>query len=161
MNEYFLGLIVFAFVGSMILALAPTGISRIYIRLLCGLCSIGCIAFPLMSLANGDMLSSGDFAAIFEPSDKIDEEIAEIYNNSLNDATLSSVEESLEGEIISRLSAEYEDIDIEILISNRENTVSVDKIRVYIYPSGYALSPDKISEICQERLSCECEFVYK
>ena len=160
MNSYLLGLIVFAFVGSLVLSLAPAGISKGYVRLLCGLCSVGCVAFPLFSLASGGGISADEVAALFEPYDEVNENIVEIYNSSLNQATLDNAEESLKSEIIQELSADYDDFDLEISVVKTNDKFCIDKIIVKLYPSGYSLDPREISAICEARLDGHCEFIY-
>ena len=73
MNEYFLGLIAFAFVGAIILSVVPEGMSKKYVRLLCGLCSICCIAFPIFELVGSGGMLAENISALFETSIEIDE----------------------------------------------------------------------------------------
>lgn len=160
MNGYFLGLIIFAFVGSVILSLVPSGTSRRYVRFLCGLCSIGCIAFPLFELA-GDGIDADGLSEIFEPAYRLEENGAEIYNKSINDATLEIAEQSLKNDIIKELSTKSEALDVEILMSENSDGFYIDDIYVTLYSSGYTLDPDKISEICQRQLKKGCTVVYK
>ena len=50
MKEYFISVIAISLVGSMIIALAPgCGLSK-NIKLLCALCMVACIVFPLGTL---------------------------------------------------------------------------------------------------------------
>ena len=160
MNAYFLGLIVFAFVGSVVLSLAPSGTSKGYVRLLCGLCSVGCVAFPLFGFAS-EGIDSGEIAALFEPYDELDADNVEIYNSALNDSALRNSEEVLKTEIMQELSANYDDFEVEISVLKNGDEFSIDKIIVTLYPSGYALDPKAISDICEGALCAECEFVYK
>lgn len=161
MTEYFLGLIAFAFVGAIIFSLAPDGKSKKYVRLLCGLCSIGCIAFPIFELINSGGEEVEGIASLFEASGKIEENSVEIYNNYLNYATVENAEKNLKDEVISRTSANTEDIDVKILISENSGEYYIDDVVVYLYRSGYDLDPKIIDEICQNRLSKGCTIIYK
>ena len=161
MTEYFLGLIVFAFVGSVIFSLAPAGASKKYVRLLCGLCSVGCIAFPIFELvAEGD----GDLehvSELFETSDIIADNSVEIYNNALNNATLENAEKMLKNEITTKLSAKYDDIDVDIILGKNGDEFYIKRVVVFIYPSGYKLNPDKICNVCENELGKVCDIIYK
>lgn len=161
MVEYFLGLIVFAFVGSVILSLVPAGTSKRYVRLLCGLCSVGCIAFPIFELAGDNNGDISGLVEIFEPYDELEGAADEIYNNALNCVTLNNAEDMLEGDIIKELLAKPGDIDVRIDVKEKDNGFYIDKVLIFIYPSGYFLNPDKINSICQKRLGENCDIIYK
>lgn len=161
MTEYFLGLIVFAFVGSVILSLVPAGTSKRYVRLLCGLCSVGCIVFPIFELASGNSGDISDLVEIFEPYDEYDKASVEIYNSALNRATLNNAEEALKNDIIKELSAKYGDIDVKIDIKENNDGFYIDKVLVFIHPAGYSLDPDRIAEVCRKRLGKKCDIIYK
>jgi hypothetical protein len=161
MKEYFLGLIVFAFVGAIMLSLAPDGKSKKYVRLLCGLCSIGCIAFPIFELVNNGGDEIKNISELFETAIEADEKSVEIYNDYVNYTTLKSTEEILKNDIIKGTLTKFDDIDIEISLGKNSGEFYIDEVTVYLYRSGYALDPKKIGEICQKRLGEECKIVYK
>ena len=54
MNEYFITVIAVAFVGGIVISLVPNGNTVKYVRLLCGLCVVCSIAFPLVSFFGGE-----------------------------------------------------------------------------------------------------------
>ena len=161
MSEYFLGLIIFAFSGSVLLSLAPQGISKKYLRLLCGLCSVGCIVFPLFNFFGSGGIDAEELVAVFDVQDDVSENNVEIYNNSLNDASLKNAEETLKSSIIKELSVKYEDFDLEIVVNKSSEDFYIEKIRVLIYPSGYSVDPKKIGGICKRALDAPCEFIYR
>ena len=49
MKEYFISIIAIALVGSLIISMLPSSSNAKYLRLICGLCAIGCIVFPLIN----------------------------------------------------------------------------------------------------------------
>jgi hypothetical protein len=161
MAEYFLGLIAFAFFGSVILSLLPEGFSKKYARLLCGLCAIVCVAFPLFEVAGNIKNDFKDIASFFEPSAEIEQNAVEIYNNSINTATLKNVEESLKNDILKGNSVSADGVDVRIVLNNNGDEFYIKEVRAYIYPSGYALDPKKINEICKNKLGTECNIIYK
>ena len=158
MREYFLGLILFAFFGSVILSVAPQGLGRKYLGFLCGLCSVGCIIFPLASLTYDGGAES--VKAIFEVSDKYEENAVEIYNLYLDEAVIKNAEENLKSEIISEMGADYEDLDVDIILEKNSDDFYIKCASVTLYPSGYDLDPRGIEKICFSRLECACEFFY-
>ncbi len=158
MREYFLGLILFAFFGSVILSVAPQGLGRKYLSFLCGLCSVGCIMFPLASLTSDGGAES--VKALFETSDEYEENAVEIYNLYLDDAVIKNAEESLKNEIIAEMNAGVNDFDISIRLEKNSDEFYTKSVLVTFYPSGYDLDPRKIEKICSSRLECSCEFFY-
>ena len=158
MREYFLGLILFAFFGSVILSVAPEGLGRKYLSFLCGICSVGCIMFPLASLTYDGGAES--VKALFEVSDEYEENAVEIYNLYLDEAVIKNAEKSLKNEIISELNAGYDDFNVDIILDKNSDEYYIKCVTVTLYPSGYDLDPRKIEKICFSRLECACEFFY-
>ena len=161
MREYFLGLIAFAFFGAVILSLAPSGSPRRYLRLLCGLCSIGCIALPIFDLASGEGISAESLTAIFAADREIDESSVEIYNSAINSASVENAELALRERISAELDSDYDAVDVKIALAESGDGAGVEKIWIYIYPSGIALDPARIEAVVGEVFCAPCEFVYR
>lgn len=161
MREYFLGLIAFAFFGAVILSLAPSGTPRRYLRLLCGLCSIGCIALPIFDIASGEGVSAESFAAIFDADREIDGANVEIYNLAINSASVDNAELALKERISAELDSDYDAIDVEISLAESTAGAYIERIWIYIYPSGIALDPARIESTVGEVFDAPCEFVYR
>ena len=115
MSDYFLGLILFAFFGAIILSITPQGMSRGYLKFLCGLCSIGCIIFPLASFSIEGGAGRDDVEALFDVGENYEENAVEIYNSFLDDTVKSNAENNLKSKIISELNADFEDFDVDII----------------------------------------------
>ena len=160
MNEYFLGLIVFAFVGAIVLSLVPSGAGRGYVKLLCGLCSVCCIAFPIFELVE---LGGNEFDYIVNmfDSEEAIKNADEIYNKALNTATVENAENSLKNDIIKGVSAKYDDIDVKIILSEAGDEFYISDIVVYLYSGAYTVNPKSIREICVSKLGKECKIIYK
>ena len=162
MSEYFLGLILFAFVGSVIFSFVPPGASKRYVRLLCGLCSVGCIVFPLFELVvDTDKGYFKDLTQIFEASGELGENAVEIYNNSINNVTLENAEETLKNDIIKAFSIKYDAVEVAIVLDKNSDEFYIKRIMVYLYPSGYGADPQKIRDICKSTLGVTCDIIYK
>ena len=158
MKEYFLGIISFAFFGSFVLSVAPQGLGRKYLRFLCGLCGVGCVMFPLVSLSYGN--GAELIRNAFEISEESEENAVEIYNLYLDETIIKNAEKDLKREIISSLSAKDEDFDLEIVLDKNSDEFYIKKIFVTFYPSGYDIDPLKVEKICFFAYKCECEFFY-
>jgi hypothetical protein len=120
-----------------------------------------CVAFPLFEVAGNIKNDFKDIASFFEPSAEIEQNAVEIYNNSINTAMLKNVEESLKNDILKGNSVSADGVDVRIILNNNGDEFYIKEVRAYIYPSGYALDPKKINEICKNKLGTECNIIYK
>lgn len=161
MRDYFLGLILFAFFGSVILSVAPSGLGRGYLKFLCALCSIGCIMFPLASIAYDTEAWHGDIENMFETEELSEENSAEIYNSLLDRALEINVENELKAKIITETKAECNDVDVDIILGQNGDEFYIDSIEVVFYPSGYDIDPRKVEKICFSEFGCKCKFFYR
>ena len=161
MKNYFLGLILFAFFGSVILSVAPHGLSRGYLKFLCGLCSIGCIIFPIASVVvDGDAWRE-NVESFFEIGEDTRENSVEIYNLFLDEVAEENAELSLKNKIITELKGDNDDIAVDIILDKNSDEIYIEAIRVFFYPSGYDIDPKKVKKICFLELGVECEVFYK
>ncbi len=158
MREYFLGLILFAFFGSVILSAAPQGLGRKYLRFLCGLCSVGCIMFPLVSLTHDGGAES--IKEAFEASGENEKNAVEIYNLNLDETVIKNAETNLKNEIKTKLKATDEDFYVKIVLDKNGDEFYIKNVLVTFYPSGYDLDPREIEKICFSAYKCGCEFFY-
>ena len=158
MREYFLGLILFAFFGSVIFSVAPSGLSKKYLRFLCGLCSVGCIIFPLASITLED--GTETVKELFEGAGRNEEMSAEIYNSNLDNVVLEGAEKDLKDKIISELNARHEDFDVNIILGENSGENYIISVLVTFYSSGCDINPREVEKICFSVLNCECEFYY-
>lgn len=161
MGNYFLGLILFAFFGSVVLSVAPHGLSRNYLRFLCGLCSVGCIVFPLASLLSDNGGGKEYIEPFFEAEAENTDKSVEIYNSYLDSVALSNVEKDLKEKIITETKSKQTDFDIDIILAESSGEIYIDSARVYFYPSGYDIDPRMVEKICFSELGCNCKFFYK
>ena len=161
MRDYFLGLILFAFFGSVILSVTPSGLSRGYLKFLCGLCSIGCIIYPIASLAvDGDAWRE-NIEGMFEVDENAEESSVEIYNLFLDEVAEKNAEDALKSKIITETNGKEEDACVDIILNKNSDEIYIERVFVYLYPSGYDIDPKKVKKICFSELGCECEILYK
>ena len=113
MKEYFITVIAVALVGALIISMLPAATNAKYLRLICGLCAIGCIVFPLANM--GELsFESDEIIGLFGDSGENDEQYDKIYNNTIENAEITNAQILLKSEIIKELSASDEDFDIKI-----------------------------------------------
>ncbi len=159
MKEYFITIMAVALVGGVILSLTPKGSSARYVRLLCGLCTVGCVAFPIVGFFDGELDKEG-LLSVFDYEERDKEYYEEIYNNNLNKSEIENAENILKGEILEGVSAKNDDIDVRLVTEDNSGEISILKVEVTIYPSGLTIDPRRIENYVQDRLGCPCEFFY-
>ena len=159
MKAYFLGIIIVAFLGGMVVSIIPGGASQRYLRLLCGLCVSASIVLPIFSL-----LSQGKFEVnandFLETRAFEEDNYAEIYNKSIKNAEEKTLESILKVEIIQEFDAKSEDIDIDLVIAEKSDEFYISEVYLEIHASGVLLDPHAIKEYIDYRLLCDCVIVY-
>lgn len=159
MEEYFITVMAVSLVGGVIIALAPKGNSTRYVRMLCGLCTVCCVAFPVVSLAQNGFDKEGLLSMLdYESREK--EYYEEIYNKNLIGAELENAEMTLKSEIIKELSLQNDSLNVNIITENKSDEICIDSVEVIIYPSGLSADPREIEEYVEERIGCPCSFFY-
>jgi hypothetical protein len=160
MKAYFVGIIVVAFFGGVVVSVLPTGATQKYLRLLCGLCISASIIVPIFSF-----LASGEFGPeqinILGSEDlTLDSNYDEIYNRSIGVAQEKNLEKILKNEIIQRFGAKFGDFDLDISIEEKSDEFYISSSRIEIHASGIMLDPNEMKKYVEDRLSCSCEVVY-
>ncbi len=159
MKEYFITVMAVAFFGGTIITLVPLGNTTKYVRLLCGLCTVCSIAFPLVSFVGGNF-EKEDLLSIFDYEGKEESYYEEIYNNCLTDTEINNAEITLKNEIIKGISASEDDFSLNIITEENSGEISIVRVEVIIYSSGMSIDPRRIESCVFERLGCGCEFFY-
>ena len=160
MKEYFISVIAISLIGGMIVSLLPDGNSVKNVKLLCSLCVVACMVFPLASFFSGTVEKDG-IVDMFEIGDGEADIYDEIYNDSLNQYELINAEKSLKQEIIQRFSASYDAFDLKIITDKNNDVIYIATVDVHIYNSGLSISPRAIEKYVYDRLGCECNFIYE
>lgn len=160
MKEYFMGIIAVVSVGSLLLSLVPSSSYSKQLRLLCGLCSAGCIILPLLMIAGDIDAQRNDLIGLFEQREVDNEYYAEIYNNTIAGAEGENAEERLKNEIIKALSLKNDSFDINIIIGNKSDEKYIEKIELIIYADGIGVDPHAVSNYIDERIGCETQVIY-
>lgn len=159
MKEYLLGVVVIALLGSVVMSLTPKNGSAGAMRLVCGLCAVGVIVVPLVSVLDGESLFDG-VKDIFEVEDADLEYYDEIYNKKFDASCVKNAEILLKSEIIQGFNAAEKDFDVNIVLGCKGDEKYIDYVEVIIYASGISMDPHSVEKYIYERLGCICKTVY-
>lgn len=159
MKEYFITVMAVSLMGGVIVSLSPKGNNARYVRLLCGLCTVCCVAFPVVRFAQGGF-DREEILSVLDYETKEKEYYDEIYNKKLVGAELKNAEIALKSEIIKELSLQNDSINVNIVTENKSDEICIESVEVIIYPSGLYADPREIEECVEERLGCPCSFFY-
>ena len=160
MKEYFISIVVIALVGSLIISMLPSSSNAKYLRLICGLCAIGCIVLPLIN-ADDTMIDFESLEELFYNEQNGDNDYDKIYKDAMAKAEISNAEISLKNEIVKACSANYEDFDVEIITKKYSDEFYISKITLKIYPSGITLNVHLIKKYIEEKIGHECVIFYE
>lgn len=160
MKEYFISVIVVSLVGSMVVSMASGNSAAKHLKLLCGLCTVACIVFPLTA-AFGVSFDKEDVVQLFACETNEKEYYDEIYNLSLNKSEIKNAENILKGDIVKELSLSKDDFDVNIIAEENNGEFYISTVRINIYTSGISINPRYIEQYILNRLGCGCEFVYE
>lgn len=161
MKEYFIVVITVTFLGGTLVSLAPSGAGQRYLRLIAALAVVGCIILPLFSFFNDWEMNIEDMSDMFSYGEESNQNYDEIYNNSIVEAGAKNLSNTLKNEIVQALEADYDDIDLTVVVNNNSDEIYIERVEVIIYPSGLSLDPHFMENYVSERLDCECEIIYK
>ena len=159
MKEYFIGIMAVAFLGSTLLALAPSGFEK-HLRLLCGFCAVAAVLFPLVSFLSDGIYINGEWRELFAEDKSESRDYDEIYNDALVNAEGENAEEILKNDIIEELKLKNDSFDIRILIDKSGDEYSISRTELIIYASGIAIDPHDVKNYIETRLECDCEVIY-
>ena len=159
MKEYFLAILAIAVIGGIIISLSPDGASAKYIRLLCGICTVGCIVIPIVSYAAQSNILDENWLLIFD-SDQYVDQYDEIYNSALVDAEISNADYLLKNKIIQEFVIKDEDFDVHIKINEESVEKYIECVELRIYAQGIEIDPHSIEKYVKNLLGCECITYY-
>ncbi len=159
MKEYFIGIMAVAFLGSTLLALAPSGFEK-HLRLLCGFCTVAAVLFPIVSFLSDGIYIDGEWKELFVQDKFQTESYDEIYNDALVNAEGENAEEILKNDIIKELDLKNDSFDIRIVIDKIGDEYSISRTELIIYALGIAIDPHNVKNYIETRLECDCEVIY-
>ena len=159
MKEYFLAILAVAIIGGVIISLSPDGNSAKHIRLLCGLCTAGCVIIPIISwVAEGDF-DYREWSEMFDQEQYVNE-YDEIYNNTFALVENSNADILLKNKIIQELSLGYDEFDAHACIVDKSGEKYIEQVEIKIYSKGLGIDPRKIENYVYTLLGCGCVIYY-
>ena len=160
MKEYFISIATIALVGVATVSMLYGTSNAKYLRLICGLCVIGCIVFPFTKMWDDDFDFS-EIEELFKQDEAESQKYDKIYNNSIKHGEISSAETLLKSEIIKEFDVNSEDFDVRINAQKNSGENYSYDIEVKIYPSGIFMNVHAVEKYVNDRLNCECQFYYE
>lgn len=160
MKEYFLGMVIVVFVSAFVISLCPDGSMGKHLRLLCGLCVVGCIVIPLISYIQNVSGDEREWINMFASEEKENANYDEIYNKAFLNVESENAENNLKSQIIKELSIDAEDFDVQIYVEDNSDVKSISRVEVIIYASGVDIDPHRVEKYINELLDCQCVIRY-
>lgn len=161
MKEYIMGAVTVVLAVSVIMSLVPRSGTSGTMKLLCGLCTVCAVVFPLTSLFGDGMYDTEGIRALFE-QEKYDEQYyVEIYNKYFTEAEVSGGEIYLKSQVSQELGLDNEDFDLNVILSDESDEISIDTVEIIIYASGLDIDPHSVEKYIISRLNCKCTVIYE
>lgn len=159
MKVYFLAILVIGVLGGIIISLSPDSASAKHIRLLCGICTVGCIVIPIASYAAQSDISVDNWLEMFD-GEQYSEKYDEIYNEAFNQIEVSNADNLLKSKIIQEFMIRSEDFDIHIKTSDNSVEKYIEYVELKIYAKGIEIDPHRIEKYVKDLLGCDCVVYY-
>ena len=159
MKEYFISIIAIALVGALIISMLPDATNAKYLRLICGLCAIGCIVLPLANFGS-ENFDFDEITELFGNEEDKKEQYDKFYNASIKEAEITNAQILLKSEIIQATSASAKDFDVKIYTANIGDEIYISNIEIKIYPSGIFMDVHAATKCVEENFGCKCRIIY-
>ncbi len=159
MKEYFLTVIAVTVIGGIVISLEGGRGSGRYIRLLCGVCTAGCIVLPVASLVADGWSVDDNFWELFN-QEQFGDNYDEYYNCALDCAESINADNILKNNIIQALSLDNGDIDAHVVVENNSGEKYIKLVEVTIYAQGLDIDPRLVQKYVKELLGCQCVVYY-
>ena len=160
MTEYLLTLIGISTLISVIGMIAPQK-SKKYTRLVCALCLVCVILRPLPSIFDTELFSVLDLEDIENgDADSSKEFYAEIYNNTIRDASTEKISNGLKDIMVKDLELPYGEFEVSVDIDDSNGNIVVKQTTVILRSGAVSRDPHAIVSYLEEMLGCKCEIIY-
>ena len=137
--------------------LSPDGKIKKYVGFVGSLCVVSMMMSPIWSV--------GDFDDLVSDIEYGDEKLSvdallEYYGEAQRSVCEIDTEEKLRAIIASELGVEEKDFNVDITLSEGENSFFITEARVVIGAKGITIDPYAVKEIIYSMLGVECEIIY-
>ena len=156
MKEYIGILFGVCMLAALVRVVAPEGVMKKYIEMVCALCVISAIILPLTQLLSD--IQSIDIS--IENGEAEMSNYDEIYNSYLAKGSLGDAEKILEREIADAFIKGSGEVDIDIRANVQGDNVQVSGINVTLIGSAVTADPEQVRQYVLGRTGVECEILY-
>lgn len=157
LKEYVGGVMALALLVSICRLLSPEGKIKKYVGFVGSLCVVSLMMFPIWNAIGIEEL----FPDIeYGDGELSTDALWEYYGEAQRSVCERDTEERLKAIIASELDAELESFEVDITLSEDENSFSVTDARVIIRAEGIAIDPYAVKETISSMLGVECEIIY-
>ncbi len=156
MENYIRVIFAIGVTAAVVRAVAPESSLSKYLQMLCSLCAVAVIAFPIY-----ETISDKD--SVIELVNNIEFETQnyeEIYNLYLARGELQAAENILSSDLCKAVGAKTDSLRIRLDAERSDGEIMIKGVDVMICSDGVTASPDKIKEYIFERLKMECRIIY-
>ena len=143
-------------IAAIVRLLAPQGVMKKYIEIICALCVICAMTQPI-----GQIIYEIQNINISVPDADFDtSSYDEIYNNSLVSGSASDAEQILEQEIRDAFLMGSGDIDVKLHIQVTDNSAQVVGVDVILIGGAVLVDPEQVRQYLLDRTGIECQIIY-
>lgn len=155
MHTLWMGLIGISLLSGAVGMLVPR-VHRGHVRLLTGLCVLCLIGGGLASLSEGASLFGEEWR-----SEELYENYDEIYNETLQKADTSYLEEILTSHILQSFSADREELSLAVELTTEDDEMKVKKTTVVLRDKAHALDPHALIDELVRLTDAPCTVIYE
>lgn len=159
MREYIITLMMVSVVCGVISVLSPKEDMGKYVSFVCGICALGIIVTPITELIK----RAEEFPDIL--GDRLENYDEEFYENTFEESivagSVKQAESILKNDLSQELNLDQDSFDIALSVERSENSISVKRATVTIYPKGLTIDARSVIEYIEKNLGCSCMIIYE
>ena len=159
MREYIITLMTVSVVCGVISVLSPKEDMGKYVSFVCGICALGIIVTPITELIK----RAEEFPDIL--GDRLENYDEEFYENTFEESivagSVKQAESILKNDLSQELNLDQDSFDIALSVERSENSISVKRATVTIYPKGLTIDARSVIEYIEKNLGCSCMIIYE
>lgn len=157
MKEYFGILIAVALFRGIVGMLFPDGTVGNYAKLLAGLCLLCALLQPASELLREGLPTLGeDWLSETVETENYDE----IYNQALQNGSLTQAEELVKIKVIQKFSLPSESFDVRVSILSKNEIHELEEIRICLRKQAALTDPRELVAFINEQYGCACVILY-
>lgn len=158
MKEYVLSMVVVCIICIIVKEISPdSNTIKGHINLVCGLCIICVLAYPVCSLVQS--ISNFDFSSVVTPDRENDknDEYESIFNNYLCNMQIESIKSEIQQRVANTCNLRNEDVVIYLYTENENGKLCIKRVTVCLFGHAIWADSNKIKETVKSL--CDCDVV--